>query len=66
MNSILAQNGLLGANEPVGFWKYADKELGITKCCGIFKTISDLRLGTNLFQGLHLIINKEIAKFTNC
>lgn len=61
----MSSNGLCGGNEPVGAWKYADGgELGIDKYCGIFKTVGDFRLGTNLYQGLKMIIDKEIDALT--
>ena len=34
--------------------------MGIDKFCGIFKTQSDMRLGTNLYQGLKMMIDKKI------
>ena len=74
VNAILEANELTGANEPLGLWKYGQFEaLGdhvmisneckheIDKYCGIFRTLGDRRLQTNLFQGLHRLI-KEVVK----
>lgn len=60
LNQILESHQLAGGNQPVGAWKYADKEFGIDKYCAIFKTVGDMRLGTNLLQGLHKLIDKAI------
>lgn len=73
VNSILEANKLIGANIPLGIWKYASFEPNeaegiknvhkdsIDKYCGIFKTLGDRRLQTNLFQGLHRLI-KEVTR----
>lgn len=52
INQIMEANQLTGGNEPVGAWHYADDSHGVAKYCGLFKTRGDLRLGTNLYQGL--------------
>ena len=49
INRLLSQHKLAGANEPLGAWEYADSTYkGVKICCGVFKTVGDLRLGTNL------------------
>jgi len=58
----LEKNGLAGGNFPIGAWKYADQAHGIDKYCGIFKTLGDMRLGTNLYQGLKMMIDKDIDR----
>ena len=61
VNEMLEQNKLVGANLPLGLWQYGKfqeiPEMGIkhecvdeiVKYCGIFKTVGDRRLQTNLF-----------------
>lgn len=73
VNAILEANQLVGANEPLGLWRYgkfeSSEELGlqndlkdeIDKYCGIFKTLGDRRLQTNLSQGLCRLI-KDVVK----
>ena len=71
VNKILEANQLVGANIPVGVWAYgrfleADTGLknehreAIDKYCGIFRTLGDRRLQTNLMQGIHTLVAKVI------
>lgn len=66
---------------PLGIWKYADFEpmeaegikndcqQEITKYCGVFKTLGDRRLQTNLIQGLFrlikAVVNQSRAELTS-
>ena len=63
----MQENGLAGANFPIGLWKYSmfdEKVFGlknelqydIDKYCGIFVTLGDRRLQTSLFQGENLFL----------
>jgi hypothetical protein len=45
----MEQNKLAGGNYPIGAWKYESQEVGIDVYCGLFKTVGDMRLGTNLY-----------------
>ena len=58
---------MTGANFPLGIWKYDKFNMKhidieneypdqIDKYCGLFRTLGDRRLQTNLFQGLHKLI----------
>jgi len=54
--------GLVGpvANLPIGLWVYempdGQPERGIKRCCGLFETLADKRLGHHLLPGLDLCI----------
>lgn len=73
VNAILEANQLIGANEPLGLWRYdkfnSSHELGlqndlkdeVDKYCGLFKTLGDRRLQTNLSQGMCRLI-KDVVK----
>ena len=52
INKILDEANLTGGNQPLGVFQYADLSYGVQPYCAIFKTLGDMRLQTNLFQGI--------------
>ena len=75
INALLEENKLVGANIPIGVWAYGrftEEETGlknehkdtIDKYCGIFETLGDRRLQTNLMQGMHRLISEAVKRST--
>jgi hypothetical protein len=57
INSILSENRLLPANEPIGWWEYALLRDGepyplVKRCCGVYASHGDRRLGDHVIVGL--------------
>lgn len=66
---IFEANQLLTGNRPLGVWKYEfshptlknDHSAQIDRFCGLFETLGDRRLATNLFQGLELLVDAALS-----
>ena len=44
----------------MGAFKYSELAFGIQPYCGVFKTLGDMRLATNLFQGLNYFVSSMV------
>lgn len=60
MNTILSLEGIACANTPLGWCEYAispDAPFpSVKRCCGIFSTLGDRRLGDHVLRGLELLL----------
>ena len=68
INTLLAPKGLASANRPLGWIEYHTPVeapfAGVVRCCGVFATAGDRRLGDHVLRGLELLLPQLISTDT--
>jgi hypothetical protein len=61
---ILKKENILCTNIPIGWYEYSSNEIypNIKRTCGIFKTLSDKRLGDHILIGLERVMSLIVKK----